>query len=618
MTKKWTIFLIILAILIMAGFGGGERDNQILAQNQPVSGDGEFHSYTFNLSPTTFATLGDSPTGSFYDTETGSANLSAGVLDFSLAPATDDFVNLTPGEENYLAKREVQIINNGSLNFFYKVKAIPDPQQTSQNCNQFTLTLFLENGTPISQNLFSFETGPIQFSDLTDDLVFKIGLTGEISGTKKCTFNLEFEAWQDASMTSGFFDTEILSNYVETKEESSSQPQADIVINEFLPNPDSNAPYPANKEFIELKNNSNSPVDVAGWKISEMTSGGAERKYTITTTSGSYTAIPYGSSTVIPAGGWLVLLLSDSTALNNNGDTVKLYDNNDNLIDSYTYRGATQENKSYARYPDGSENWYDPIPTPGGPNKLEPTSSEVEPDSTTPQISNPEQDGNGEKEIVEGGDLEEQQDLEGKQGLEEEQGLDEGQGAEGESIEEVPDEDKVPEKDETSDEDKEEEQLEEGDLKQDEGEALDKEGDQEGDITQDGDDQGEVMNKEGDAAVEDKGDDQGNVDQDNFNQNNPAQDNPQDQGNIQDGNIQGETTLQDESQPADEQKPVVLPNDGAGNTTSGGSDQDGQIQENGQPSQNGDDNGQGQGQGGGQSLDISNDINLQGEAELSQ
>ena len=541
-------------------------------------------------------------------------------MDFSLETPTDDFVNLTPKEENWIAKREVQIINNGTLNFFYKIKAIPDPQQTSKNCDKFTLTLFLEDGTPISQNLFSFETGPIQFSDLTDDLVFKIGLADTIHGEKKCTFDLEFEAWQDSLMTSGFFDKETISNYVETKKESSPQPQSDIVINEFLPDPDSSAygldfgndsdDMPKG-EWVELYNRGGDSQNLDGWYIWD-NSGDEGNKIYITENNTS------PATTTILAHQWLVVYMNKAV-LNNKGDTVKLCNSDGEVIDSYQYTETqVAPNKSIARYPDGSENWYDPIPTPGGPNKLEPTSSEVEPDSTTPQISNPEQDGNGEKEIVEGGDLEEQQDLEGKQGLEEEQGLDEGQGAEGESIEEVPDEDKVPEKDETSDEDKEEEQLEEGDLKQDEGEALDKEGDQEGDITQDGDDQGEVMNKEGDAAVEDKGDDQGNVDQDNFNQNNPAQGNPQDQGNIQDGNIQGETTLQDESQPADEQKPVVLPNDGGGNTTSGGSDQDGQIQENGQPSQNGDDNGQGQGQGDGQSLDISNDINLQGEAELSQ
>jgi len=314
----------------------------------------------------------------FSDIEISTGNVySAGFLDFFLATSTDDFVNLTPEEENYLAKREVQIVQNGSLGFWYKVKASPIPQPTSQNCNKFTLTLFLENGFSITQNLSSFETNPIQFSDLTNDLVFKIGLAEEISGTKKCKFNLEFEAWQDSSMASGFFDKEAISNYVETKKEPSSQPQADIVINEFLPNPDSNAPPPANREFIELKNNGNSQIDVAGWKISEITSGGEERKYTITTTGGPNTAVPYGGSTVIPAGGWLVLLLSDNTALNNNGDTIRLYDENDNLIDYYTYTGATQKNKSYARYPDGSENWYDPIPTPGAPNVLESGQEEI-------------------------------------------------------------------------------------------------------------------------------------------------------------------------------------------------------------------------------------------------
>jgi hypothetical protein len=142
-----------------------------------------------------------------------------------------------------------------------------------------------------------------------------------------------------------------------------------IVLNEVLAYPNPDYPYPANREFIELKNNGSAPVDVAGWKVSEMTGGGVENKYTITTAGGSYTASPYGGSTIIPAGGWLVLLLSDTTAFNNNGDTIRLYDSGDNKLDEYSYEAA-KYGLSDARYLDGIGAWVDPIPTPGGPNVL--------------------------------------------------------------------------------------------------------------------------------------------------------------------------------------------------------------------------------------------------------
>ncbi|MGE5393074.1 MAG: hypothetical protein ACM3NH_05015, partial [Candidatus Saccharibacteria bacterium] len=110
-----------------------------------------------------------------------------------------------------------------------------------------------------------------------------------------------------------------------------------------------------------------------------------------------------GGITIIPAHGYLVVFRKGEDCgpsnfqMNNNRDTVRLYDATDSLIDSYSYdapycdlleptpgkangtaddKNCTQtvpENKSFARIPDGSSNWVDPVPTPGGPNKLEET-----------------------------------------------------------------------------------------------------------------------------------------------------------------------------------------------------------------------------------------------------
>ena len=186
-----------------------------------------------------FSWIGTSSIGKtlacFNDTENSTNNVySAGFLDFSLSTPTDNFVNLTPKEENYLAKREVQIVQNGSLGFWYKVKT----QNISGECNGLNLNLFLENGAQFSQSISSFETSFfIEFGSQTDDLVFKISSQGSISSNKTCNFDLVFEAWQGPVSNSGFSDIETLSNSVEIVPASPSAGAGDIVINEFLPNP---------------------------------------------------------------------------------------------------------------------------------------------------------------------------------------------------------------------------------------------------------------------------------------------------------------------------------------------------------------------------------------------
>ncbi len=137
-----------------------------------------------------------------------------------------------------------------------------------------------------------------------------------------------------------------------------------VVLNEILPHPlgDENADRP-NGEWVELYNKSASVISVAGWYISD--SSDIHKiliEGTRTNTGG----------TDIAGHSYLVVYMN-STVLNNTGDTVNLYAGNvlpGNLIDSHTF-GSTPEGKSIARFPDGSDTWFDPIPTPGGPNKLE-------------------------------------------------------------------------------------------------------------------------------------------------------------------------------------------------------------------------------------------------------
>jgi endonuclease/exonuclease/phosphatase family metal-dependent hydrolase len=126
-----------------------------------------------------------------------------------------------------------------------------------------------------------------------------------------------------------------------------------ILINEFLPDP--NTLY--TEEWIELYNPLDVPVDISGYILDDIISGG----------TAAYT-IPVG--TVIPAHGFLVFNQSiTNIALNNAGDTVN-YINPDGvtILDSYTY-GSSTNDVSYGRESDGGSTWTTfTSPTPGASN----------------------------------------------------------------------------------------------------------------------------------------------------------------------------------------------------------------------------------------------------------
>ncbi|MGY5854938.1 MAG: lamin tail domain-containing protein [Candidatus Thorarchaeota archaeon] len=133
-----------------------------------------------------------------------------------------------------------------------------------------------------------------------------------------------------------------------------------ILINEFLPDP--NTLYL--EEWIELYNPLDVDIDISGYIIDDITTGG----------TAAYT-LPAG--TIIPAHGYVVLYQGvTNIALNNAGDTVN-YINPDGVtvLDSYTY-GSSTDDVSYGREIDGSPTWTTfTLPTPGLPN-----------DGTTPSV----------------------------------------------------------------------------------------------------------------------------------------------------------------------------------------------------------------------------------------
>jgi len=166
-----------------------------------------------------------------------------------------------------------------------------------------------------------------------------------------------------------------------------------VVLNEILPNPEGGG------EWVEIYNKEGGPaVDLAGWYVKDK-DGNTQTIAEANTNTGSTVIGTCGSGDE-----WLVVYL-DEEMLDDDGDTVYLYDIFDDLIDSYSYEGDAPVGKSYARIPDGIGDWVDPVPTPGGVNKLgelnlvESEEKEIDPeiDPVEPEPSEPEPEPVGEK-----------------------------------------------------------------------------------------------------------------------------------------------------------------------------------------------------------------------------
>lgn len=109
-------------------------------------------------------------------------------------------------------------------------------------------------------------------------------------------------------------------------------------------------------DFIELFNTSSETADISGYRLQD--DKGAEDEY----------VIPDG--TVLEAGGIMVFYKDETFTfgLGSGGETVTVLDAEGNTVDSIEYP-AMEDGSSYARIPDGSDNWsICTAPTPGESN----------------------------------------------------------------------------------------------------------------------------------------------------------------------------------------------------------------------------------------------------------
>lgn len=139
---------------------------------------------------------------------------------------------------------------------------------------------------------------------------------------------------------------------------------ASVVINEVMPNPIGQEPA---NEWVELY--STNPIEIVNWNISDSTGN----IYTFSVSIADFAILSCNNvsffqanpafNTTIPV---VNLSCKGNGWLNNGDDGVLLYDNNNQVLDNFSY-SLTEENKTYARI--SETNWtICSIPTPGTQN----------------------------------------------------------------------------------------------------------------------------------------------------------------------------------------------------------------------------------------------------------
>lgn len=326
--------------------------------------------------------------GFFNDTETSSGNgFTANYLDFDLSVhGFESFIGL-----GGTVSKNTVLVNSGGMDFQYTLEA-EEVSDDDGLCDVLNLQAKLNSVEQYDGDLMSLATSA---STTLGTWTFNIELPideDSFANGDECQFDVVFKGWQTNVPLygdSGFSDEERMSFTI-----TSGQM---VVLNEFLPRP-SGVAYGFNfgndssdmpqGEWVELYNNSTEAFDLTGWYIRDATDGDGNK--TVITALNTAPA-----TTTIAGKGWLVVYMNKAV-YNNTGDTVRLFDNLNTLIDSHSYDvsdfceiepspGASNSedafggdcddvppNKSYARIPDGIGEWVDPIPTPGGVNVAEP------------------------------------------------------------------------------------------------------------------------------------------------------------------------------------------------------------------------------------------------------
>lgn len=165
-------------------------------------------------------------------------------------------------------------------------------------------------------------------------------------------FNNDDNENQDNSETEDYSESTLPLNDKIDESPVKTKIKSGIIINEILPNPTG---ADNKKEFIELKNIGNRTINIKGWKLND----NSERIYEI------------DKSIFIKVNGLFLISRNISKiALDNlNGDTLKLYNSQEELVDKISYKNNVSENESYSRNKKNEWKWTI-SPTPNEKNKI--------------------------------------------------------------------------------------------------------------------------------------------------------------------------------------------------------------------------------------------------------
>jgi hypothetical protein len=206
-----------------------------------------------------------------------------------------------------------------------------------------SFALIVDTDTRVYSN---FEVGNVTWIYVEDSALGGSGLSnsGENVSLKDSGGDV-IDSFSFSSTTDGMSYSLINGNWVETsvspgkdniENVSFSNDYSGVSVSEFLPDPegedDANMP---GGEWVELYNSGNEDLDLLGFSLYDNVGSSADVVVTNTSTNGD---------TVIKSEDYLVVYMNGvSGFLNNKGyDKIKLYDLNDELIDSVSYEGSDE------------------------------------------------------------------------------------------------------------------------------------------------------------------------------------------------------------------------------------------------------------------------------------
>ena len=152
---------------------------------------------------------------------------------------------------------------------------------------------------------------------------------------------------------------------------------ANVYVNEVLPDPSGSE---TQDEWVELYNTGPDPVDLNGFVLKDA----ADHGLTIDATK-------VDGTTTVGSGAWIVVYRRGSGfSLNNDEETVSLFDTGNSLLDQFSYNGS-QEDKTWGRIPDGGSILNEVLTsTPGSANQPPPTPTATPaPTATSTPTPNP-------------------------------------------------------------------------------------------------------------------------------------------------------------------------------------------------------------------------------------